>query len=221
MLTTSIVLLLTLPANVRFQGNTVTAGPHLLANMVRTSRPDSYRVQIPPGRELAYEFAAPVFLSLAIASAGLWLVRGRRLRVEVRRALLWLSAGGLAVGYSSWWVWEHRGVWAVPMGWAAGLAVYMPALWILFSAVVLIGGMRTIRRLLPFFVIVPTIAVLGGYMFLDWQSPLWLVGTVVGTVVGIVVCSSFGSVFSEEASSTHVNTVFEPKEHGIDSKADD
>jgi hypothetical protein len=110
----------------------------LLGNMP----PPSYQVTLPRGREWVYESAAGAFVALALAAFGLWYTRGRALRPALRRALLWLAAGCLAVAYSSWWLWDHRDAGLVPPRLAASVAVWMPGLWAAGCAVVLLGGWR-------------------------------------------------------------------------------
>jgi hypothetical protein len=108
--------------------------------LIANAPPPSYRVTIPAGRESVYELVAPLFVALAITSGGIWLARGRRLRARTSRLLLWLSAGGLSIAYSSWWVWEHRGDLVHSPSLADLLAIFMPGLWVLVSAVVLVRG---------------------------------------------------------------------------------
>ena len=109
--------------------------------------PTYYRVDLPAGREPVYEWAAPVFLALAVASGGLWLARSRTVRTGRARALLWAAAGCLAVAYSAGWLWAHRDGNTVTgaFGTPAWLAVGMPLVWVVACGAVLAGGWRTVR----------------------------------------------------------------------------
>ena len=106
----------------------MTSSLMLLANM----GPPTYFVQIPLGEELRYRFAAPVFLSLAVVSFGVWAARSRAFRRGSDRALLLGCAGALVVSYSAAWVWRHRDNVERDRGPAAILAVEMPWLWVQF-----------------------------------------------------------------------------------------
>ena len=109
--------------------------------------PTYYRVDLPPDRESVYEWAAPVFLALAVATGGLWLVRSRTLRTGRARALLWVAAGCLAIAYSAGWLWAHRDGRAVHgfFGSPGSLAVGMPLVWAVACAVVLAWGWRKVH----------------------------------------------------------------------------
>jgi hypothetical protein len=113
----------------------------LLGNM----SPPSYLVRLPPGREWVYEVSAWVFAALAVVAGGLWYARRRTLRPATRRVLLWLVAGGLAVGYSAGWVWCHRDAGVVPPDLAASVAVWMHGVWAVGAALVLLEGWRRVR----------------------------------------------------------------------------
>jgi hypothetical protein len=167
--------------------------------------PPSYQVNIPPQREPVYLFAAPIFLSLAMATGGLWLVQGRRFQPGTRRILLLLGVGGLAVGYSSWWLWKSRGGVVDGPNFAAWVAVSMPCLWVPFSAVVLIGSMRSFRRTVSFLFFVPTFTLLGGLMIIELDPPLWLLGIFLGSVVGFF----FGAAVGEGPSERQLNAFIE------------
>lgn len=107
----------------------------------------SYRVDLPAGQESVYEWAAPVFLALAVATGGLWLARSRTVRTGRGRALLWAAAGCLAVAYSAGWLWAHRdgntvtGAFGAP----AWLAVGMPLVWAVACIAVLACGWRKVH----------------------------------------------------------------------------
>ena len=105
----------------------------------------SYRVTVPEGREWLYEWAGPTFLALGVVAGGLWLARGRSTGTGPARALLWAAAGCLAVSYSAWWVWAHRGDVVLEPGWAAWAAVAMPWLWVAASAAVVWRGWRRVH----------------------------------------------------------------------------
>lgn len=113
----------------------------LFANM----GPPSYLVTLPRGEEWAYEYAAWAFVAVAVMAAGVWVARRQTLRPAVRRALLWLAAGSLAVAYSGGWLWTHRDAGVVPPGPAASLAVWMYGFWGVGAAVVVIAGWRHVR----------------------------------------------------------------------------
>ena len=120
--------------------------PSLLSvPLVGNMPPPSYQVTIPPGREWVYEIVPWVFVALAVAAGGLWLARRRVLRPATRRTLLWLAAGGLAVGYSSAWLWGHRDAGVVPPDLPASVAVWMHGVWGVSAAVVLLAGWRHVR----------------------------------------------------------------------------
>jgi len=107
--------------------------------------PPSYVVTLPPGREWVYERAAWVFVAVAVAAAGLWVVRRRALRPAPRRALLWLAAGSLAVAYSGNWLWTHRDAGVVAPGLTSSLAVWMHGCWGVGAAVVVVAGWQRVR----------------------------------------------------------------------------
>jgi hypothetical protein len=107
--------------------------------------PPSYLVTLPPGREWVYEVAAWVFAALAMAASGLWFVRRRTLQPSSRRALLWLTAGSLAVVYSARWLWRHRDGGVVPPDLLASVAFGMPGVWAVGSAIVMLAGWRRVR----------------------------------------------------------------------------
>jgi hypothetical protein len=118
-------------------------GPMLYsASLFANMPPPSYEVTIPRDRETIYEVAAPLFVALAIAAGGLWYARRHTLRSDVRRALLWLSGGCLAVAYSSWWMWDHRNAGIVEPNLVAIVAVAMPGLWMFCCAVIFLTGPR-------------------------------------------------------------------------------
>lgn len=109
--------------------------------------PPNYRVDLPPGQEPVYQWAARIFLGLAVIAGGLWLARSRTVRTAWARALLWAAAGCLAVSYSAWWVWSHRNG---PdqyggFGSTAWLAVCMPLVWAVAAVVVIVWGWRSTR----------------------------------------------------------------------------
>ena len=116
--------------------------PATLANV-----PTYYRVDLPPGQEPVYEWAAPVFLALAIATGGLWIARSRTVRTGRGRALLWAAAGCLAVAYSAGWLWAHRDGRAVHgfFGSPGSVAVGMPLVWVVACTVVLAWGWRKVH----------------------------------------------------------------------------
>lgn len=156
--------------------------------------PPSHLVTLPPGREWVYECAAWAFVALAAASAGLWVVRRQTLRPAVRRALLWLAAGGLAVAFSCNWLWQHRDANMVPPGLVASVAVSMHAVWAVGAAVVVVVGWRRVRsgRGSPAFVgralalALVTLAAAGLFAELDFRLALMVVlpGYLLAELVG-------------------------------------
>ena len=79
--------------------------PLILANM---GPPSHYRVEIPPELDSWHEWAAPIFLTLAIVFAGVWVLRFGSIRSSASRAVLlaWVCFAGTS--YTAWWIWEHR-----------------------------------------------------------------------------------------------------------------
>ena len=117
----------------------------ILAILLANGPPPSYRVELPPGSEEWYQFAAPIALSFAIAAIGLWAARSRSLRTTAGRFLLWVCVGSLAVAYSAWWVWNHRSGRTVQPDLVSWPAVHMPCVWIVFCAVLIALGWRWVR----------------------------------------------------------------------------
>jgi hypothetical protein len=118
---------------------------------------------------------------------------------------LLLAAGGLAAGYLAWWVWKYRGAVVNGPDFAAWAAVSMPCMWVLFSAVVLVGNIGSFRRTVSFLVFIPTFALVGGFMMIELEPPLWLFGIVLGLVIGCLFVAAVG----EGNSSTQTDRIIE------------
>jgi hypothetical protein len=115
--------------------------PALWANL----GPPSYRVEIPASREPVYEYAAPVFLSLAIVAGGLWIARSRSIRTPLARTLLWVFAGCLAVSLTAHWIWVNRHSGTVESSLASAPFVRMPLVWTTTCAILIAAGWRMFR----------------------------------------------------------------------------
>jgi hypothetical protein len=103
-------------------------------------------VRPPEESESLYLWTAPLFLALAIASAGVWLARFRGVKSQVARALLWATAGFTTVSLTAWSIWICRENGAPYPPTLASSVVYMPCLWIVGSAIFIAYGWQRIRR---------------------------------------------------------------------------
>ena len=101
----------------------------LIANMP----PPNYRIEIPEGQREWFEVAPGLFLSLAFAFGGWYLLRYRSIRSTAARVSLLLGLGSLALWYTAQWIWSHESPREViSHNFSAALADDMPYVWLLF-----------------------------------------------------------------------------------------
>jgi hypothetical protein len=109
-----------------------------------------HRGSRPPGRESEYQIAGPVFLSLALVTFGIWLLRYRSVESKSARLMLWLSSGCLAATLTAWWIWENRdGKSFSPGGLVESPGLCVPCVWVVGAMVVIFWGWQLVYRRKP------------------------------------------------------------------------
>jgi hypothetical protein len=108
--------------------------------------PVHYSVDIPPNREPVYEWAAPIFVTLAFVAGGFWLLRVRSAKTGFSRAILWLTAGFLLCSLSGWWVWSNRNGGTFEGTLYSRLIYWMPLVWVASVMTMEFARWRTARN---------------------------------------------------------------------------
>ena len=104
-------------------------------------------IAVPEGREFVYYWAGPLFLSFGVLSLGLWFARVRHVQTGPARALLWVSAGCLAVSCTAWGIGAHQETGVFYPGWVSwfafpGLLVLAVGWWLVWHQLTRPGPLR-------------------------------------------------------------------------------